>query len=49
MMKSLVKLAEFAEQEKLSELTQIAETRNVAELQAEMVEVVRQLIKETAN
>lgn len=42
-------LAEFAEQEKLSELTQIAETRNVAELQAEMVEVVRQLIKETAN
>jgi hypothetical protein len=42
-------LAEFAEQEGLSDLTQTGETFTVAQLQSQMIEVVRQLIKETAN
>lgn len=42
-------LAEFAEQEKLTDLTRIGETFNVAGLHSQMIEVVRQLIKETAN
>jgi len=42
-------LTEFAEQEGLSELTRIGETFTVAELQFKMIEVVQQLIKETAN
>jgi hypothetical protein len=42
-------VADFVVQEKLTGLTQIAETFTVGELQFQMIDVVRQLIKETAN
>ena len=42
-------LAKFAEQEKLSDMARVGETFNIAELQSQMIETVRQLIKETTN
>jgi len=42
-------LAEFVKQEELTDLMEVGVTHTVAELQFQMIEIVRQLIKETAN